>query len=97
MPTIAGILAILMVALLIMTVRLSNKIERIARGGDPKAVPTYANFFNSAFGKAGDYSAETRRLRSQLRGLLAAIVVLMIAMALGVALFAPSPPAATIP
>ena len=81
-------IAVLILVMLIIAIRISDKIENIARDGKRKGIPTYSNFFSAAFGRAGRHSAETLKLRSTLRALLLLIGILMGTMALSAVVFA---------
>ena len=85
---VAGSVSLLSIGLLIIAIRTSYAIERIARGG-PSAVPTYTNIFSTAFGDAGRASPEALRLRARLRLLLLSIVVLMAGQAIVISTYAP--------
>lgn len=86
---LAGAVSLLSIGLLIIAIRTSYAIERIARGG-PSAFPMYTNFFSTAFGEAGRASPETLRLRARLRLLLLSILVLMAGQAIVISVYAPA-------
>lgn len=86
---VAGSVSLLSIGLLIIAIRTSYAIERIARGGS-SAVPMYTNIFSTAFGEAGRSSPEALKLRTRLRILLLSILVLMAGQAIIISAYAPA-------